>query len=67
MLAAVLTEGWFPRPPEVMATFEKTRLKRLVNFVESLGQRRRGETAEPATLPMARLNDLTGAGGGASN
>jgi asparagine synthetase B (glutamine-hydrolysing) len=56
MLAPVLTEGWFPRPPEVMSSFELASLKRTVIFVESLEKRRRGEAAEPATLPMHRLD-----------
>jgi hypothetical protein len=65
MLAPVLSESWFPRPPEVMSTFEMAGLKRLVKFVETLGQRRRGEAAEPATLPMHRLDGSAVGNGGA--
>jgi hypothetical protein len=65
MLAPVLSEGWFPRPPEAMSSFEMASLKRLVNFVETLGQRRRGEAAEPVTLPMHRLDGSAVGNGGA--
>jgi asparagine synthetase B (glutamine-hydrolysing) len=59
VLAPILAESWFPRPPEVMATHEVSCLRRLEIFVESLRRRRQGETTEPDTLPMHRLNGLS--------
>lgn len=63
ILAPVLAEGWFPRPPELVSLPEARCLRQLEVFAESLVLRRRGGTVEAAHLPFHRLDGVAADGG----